>query len=180
MHAVETVLKGLPPGLPAAVLVMLHLSPEFPSLLAELLGRHVQRAVRDAADGDTLRPGMILAAPRGVHTLITDRCGVRLSRGEPVRFSRPSADALLGSAAAHAPRGVIAAVLSGSGRDGADGAAALRRAGGIVLVQDPETAEFSGMPGAVVAAGAFDETLALGSIAPRIIARLGVDGGPGS
>jgi two-component system, chemotaxis family, protein-glutamate methylesterase/glutaminase len=167
--AMEKVLERLPSDLNAAVLIVLHLTPQHPSLLAQILARKTALAVREAADGDVLEPGIVYVAPPDAHLLITADGCLRLERSELVHHVRPSADALLLSIAHEYAGRCLAVILSGTGIDGAAGAAAVHRAGGIVLAQNEATSQHFGMPGAAILAGGVDEVLALDDIGAAVI-----------
>lgn len=167
--AMEAVLECLPSDLDAAVLIVLHLTPGHPSLLARILGRHTDMRVREAAGGDVLEPSTVYVAPPDAHLLVTPDGRLRLVQSELVHHVRPSADALLLSIA-HEYRGrCIAIVLSGTGIDGAAGAAAVHQAGGWVVAQDELTSEHFGMPGAAILAGGVDAVLSLEKIGPAVV-----------
>jgi two-component system, chemotaxis family, protein-glutamate methylesterase/glutaminase len=169
IRAMEGVLTGLPRDLDAAVLIVLHLTPEHPSLLARILARRTDLTVREAADGDVLERGIVYVAPPDAHLLVTSDGCLRLERSELVHHVRPSADALLLSIA-HEHRGrCVAVILSGTGIDGAAGAAAVHRAGGWVVAQDEATSEHFGMPGAAILAGGVDAVLSLQEIGPAVL-----------
>jgi two-component system chemotaxis response regulator CheB len=134
----------LPPDFPAAVLVVLHVGAHR-SLLPELMMARGAPRVRQAADGMALEPGTIHVAPPDQHMLIEgDR--IRLRRGPKENHARPAIDPLFRSAAqAHGPR-VIGVVLSGRLDDGTAGLQAIKRSGGLAVVQDPADAEQPDMP----------------------------------
>jgi two-component system chemotaxis response regulator CheB len=167
--AMERVLEQLPQDLNAAVLIVLHLTPQQPSMLARILARRTPLAVREAVDGDELQPSTVYVAPPDAHLIVTSNGSLRLERSELVHHVRPSADALLLSIA-HAYKGrCLAVVLSGTGIDGAAGAAAIHQAGGVVVAQDEATSEHFGMPGAAILAGGVDEVLALEEIGSAVV-----------
>jgi two-component system chemotaxis response regulator CheB len=165
LKALSEVLAALPADFPAAVVVVQHLAPRHRSRMAEILDRRTGLAVRQAADDDQARPGTVFVAPPNRHLLVNPDGRLSLTRTELVHFSRPSADLLFESVAASYRERAIAVVLSGSGGDGAMGAKAIKKMGGTLIVQDPETAEFSGMPGAARQTGLADFVLPLGEIA---------------
>lgn len=168
LNALTRVLGALPPTLNAAVLVVQHVQAGRASLLVHILGRRTPLRVMEAADGAELRAGTVYVAPPGRHLRILAGRTLALTDTDPVHFSRPSADVLLGSlASAGAP--VIAVVLTGRGSDGAAGSLLVHRGGGTVLAQDRATSLHFGMPGAAAAAGGVDEALALEDIAPRLV-----------
>lgn len=173
IRGMEHVLEQLPSDLGVAVVIVLHLTPERPSLLAGVLGRRTALAVREASAGARLEAGVVHIAPPGVHLLVAKDGALLLDTSEPVHHVRPSADALLHSIAQEYEGRCLAVVLSGTGVDGAAGAAAVHASGGHVLAQDEATSEHFGMPGAAILAGGVDEVLALGDIGPAVLAFAG-------
>lgn len=150
LDALTTVLAPLPADLPAAVLVLQHMPPDVSSNLPAILGRSTALPVAWARDGDPLRPGLVLVAPAGQHTLITNDETIALIPSGPVPPYRPSADLLLTTLALAAGRRAIAVVLSGEGQDAATGATAVHRFGGTVIVSSPETSARTAMPRATM------------------------------
>ena len=166
--ALSEVLGALPATFPVPVLVVQHLSPHRESIIAEVLGHRTALPVKLAQDGERIVPGAVYVAPPDHHLRITEDGRVRLVVGELVHFVRPSADQLFESVAkAYGPRALVC-VLSGTGRDGAQGAVAVKAGGGTVLVQDPASAQFNGMPAAAVHAGEVDQVLPLSEIGPAL------------
>jgi len=166
--ALGRVLGGLPAGFPVPVVVVQHLDPRHKTIIAEVLGRRAKAPVVLAQDGMRAEPGIIYIAPPNHHLLVEAEGVLVLSSSELVHFLRPSADLLFESVAgAYGPR-AIACVLTGTGSDGAMGASAIKSRGGTVIAEDPELAEFRGMPDAVIAAGAVDFILPLDEIATVI------------
>lgn len=169
--ALGRVLGGLPADFPVPVVVVQHLDPRHETVITDVLSRHAAMPVRLAAEGDHAKPGTIYVAPPNFHLLVTTEGTLTLSSGELVHFVRPSADLLFESVAASYGPAAIACVLTGTGSDGAMGASAIKSRGGTVIAEDPELAEFKGMPRAAVAAGAVDFVLPLDDIA-GVIRRL--------
>lgn len=150
VEALSRFVAGLPPDLPAAVLVVLHLSPTGPSLLPGILARAGPLPVAHASDGAPLHAGTILVAPPGQHLQVVDG-RVSLSPVSPVSGPRPSADVLFASVARWYGRRCAGVVLSGTMHDGAAGLRAIGQGTGLTLVQDPAEAAFPGMPRAAIA-----------------------------
>ena len=139
------ILGSLPLTLRAAILVVMHLHPGTPSRLPWVLSLRGTLPAAHARDGEQLVPGRIYVAPPDRHLEIT-RAGIRLTQDPPEHYMRPAADVLFRSAArAFGPR-TIGIVLSGGGRDGAAGLAAIASRGGLAVVQDPAEAETASMP----------------------------------
>jgi len=143
--------RGLPSDFEAAVLVCQHTAQHGRSHLPDILARHGPLPASWAADGDPLQAARILVARPGHHLFVQDH-QVRLSTRPRVNRHRPSVDVLFASVAQAAGPAATVIVLSGVLDDGAVGSALVDLAGGQVLGQDPEAAEFSGMPRAALAA----------------------------
>jgi two-component system chemotaxis response regulator CheB len=149
------------------VAVVLHRSKNGPDYLAALLQNSCPLTVKEAQDKEPLLPGQVLVAPADYHLLVEPGFCV-LSTDEPVEWSRPSIDVLFESAADAHGQGVIGVILTGANADGARGVARIRQRGGLVVVQDPQTAEGGMMPEAAIQAGC-DAILALSEI-PKYLA----------
>ncbi|WP_305043742.1 chemotaxis-specific protein-glutamate methyltransferase CheB, partial [Geoalkalibacter sp.] len=169
-RAVLQVLQGLPADTRARMLIVQHIAPGFAPGFAQWLDRETPFRVRAAEDGDALRPGLVLVAPSERHMEVRNG-RIRLSDGLPVHSCRPSVDVLFTSLAHEAPKEVAAVLLTGMGRDGAEGLAALRLAGAATLAQDEATSVVFGMPRAAIALGAAQRVLPLDEI-PRALARI--------
>ncbi len=162
--ALSSVLGSWPSTLPVPVLVVQHLDPRHETVIANVLERRTPLAVKLAEPGETIEPGVVYIAPPNHHLLVDVGGVLALSSSELVHFVRPSADLLFESVAGAYQDRAIACVLSGTGSDGAMGVTAVHERGGTVIVEDPETAEFNGMPRAAVDAGAADFVLPLDEI----------------
>lgn len=169
IRALQVLLNELPADLAAAVLIVIHLAPNQRSLLPEILARSTALPVGSAFDGMPLTTATVAVAPPDAHLLVDETDTLRLDRSQLVHHVRPSADVLLLSLAKNHEGPLASVVLSGTGIDGAAGAAAVKRAGGLVLAQDEATSQYFGMPGAAILAGGVDEVLPLDGIAPAVI-----------
>ena len=150
VDALRRVLGPFQDGLEAAVLVVRHTTPTRPSLLALVLGRAIKLPVKEAVAGERLKAGVVYVAPSDLHLTVADgRAG--LSAGPKVSFTRPSIDVLFESVARVCGARSVGVLLSGGGKDGATGLAAIRRAGGVTIVQEPEEALTPSMPRAALA-----------------------------
>jgi two-component system chemotaxis response regulator CheB len=163
------VLEQLPGDFEAAIVVVLHLQAAHPSMLATILARSSRLPVKQAEADDVLEAGHVYVAPPAAHLLVAADGTMQLDNRPPIHFLRPSADVLLESLASAYAGDCLAVVFSGTGSDGAAGAAALKDAGGVVLAQDEASSEFFGMPAAAIASGAVAEVLALDRIAPALV-----------
>jgi two-component system, chemotaxis family, protein-glutamate methylesterase/glutaminase len=168
LAAVGEVLRGLPADFDVPVLVVQHRSEDAEELLADLLDRAGPLPVREAEDKQPLVPGTVAVAPAGYHVLVEDD-HLALSTEGLVRYSRPSIDVAFESASLACGDGVVGVVLTGNNDDGAAGLAAVRRRGGIAIVQDPETAERRAMPDAALAAARPQVVARLEEIAPLLV-----------
>jgi two-component system chemotaxis response regulator CheB len=163
LTALEGLLKRVEPSFPGAIVVAQHRVPDSEGRLVELLQHHSKLPVSEPDDKQPIAAGQVYVAPSNYH-LIVERGFFSLSVDPPVNFARPSIDVLFESVAdSYGPRGV-AVMLTSSNEDGADGAAALKRAGGRVIVQDPRTAEAAVGPLAVIARVAVDGALTLDAL----------------
>ncbi|MFD8396473.1 chemotaxis protein CheB [Streptomyces sp. NPDC059680] len=158
-------LGALDCDLAVPVLVVQHLDPRHHTVLAEILGRRTALRVKLAEAEERVLPGTVYLAPPDRHLLVDSDGVLTLTRTELVHFVRPSADLLFESVAGAYGTGAIACVLTGTGRDGAMGVDAVKSRGGTVIVEDPRTAKFPGMPQAAVDTGAVDFVLPLEEIA---------------
>jgi two-component system chemotaxis response regulator CheB len=137
--------RGLPADFPAAVALVIHFPDSGTSVLPRILSRAGVLPALHAADGEPIAPGRIYIAPPGCHLVLHDGV-VRLSRGPKENGHRPAIDPLFRSAARYYGPRVIGVVLSGNLNDGTVGLRAIKRAGGVAVVQQPETAMYPGMP----------------------------------
>ena len=166
--ALEQVIPRLPADLRVGILVVQHMPAQFTAALAERLDAISPVAVREARPSERLVSGVVLVAPGDRHVVVERNGMLKLTEGPPVNGCRPSADVTMQSAAQVYGHKLTALVMTGMGRDGALGAAAVRAAGGKVLAQDRETSVVYGMPRAVAEMGVVDEVLPLDGIAARI------------
>lgn len=173
LNALSHVLSSLSVSLPASILIVQHLAPQYKSVLAEILSQRTGMHVQQAEDGLALALGAVYVAPPDFHMLVTPAGTISLSQSPVVHFLRPSADLLFESAATSFGAAVIAVVLSGTGTDGVAGVRSVKKHGGTVFAQDEATSEFFGMPGAAIATGCVDYVLALDAIGPALIALVG-------
>ncbi len=169
LKALSKILSNLPKDFPAPIVIVQHLSPSYPSLMAEILSRRTLLQVKQAEAGDMLKPGTVYIAPPNHHLVINQDYSLSLSDAEKVRRVRPAGDVLFQSAASSFLKKVIAVVLTGMDGDGATGVAAVKLMGGTVIAQSEATCEFYSMPKAAIATGAVDFILALEAIAPALL-----------
>jgi two-component system chemotaxis response regulator CheB len=173
--AVRDILEALPGDFPAPILIVQHLDPRQPSLMAELLDRRSALDVREAQEHEALVAGTVLIAPPDNHLIASADGTVSLAQTARVRFLRPAADVLFLSVAGSYRDRAIAVVLSGTGEDGSRGVQAIKERGGTVIVQDEESSQFTGMPHAAILTGCVDHIVPLSDIAGLLdrLVRLG-------
>ena len=145
VEALKTFFRQLPEGFPGALLVVLHIPPQVPSLLAEILNRAGPLPVFEATDGATIEAGHVYVGMPDRHLLV-DGPVMRLSRGPKENRFRPAVDALFRSAAYTQGARVVGVVLTGQLDDGTSGLWAVKDRGGIAVVQSPKSAQFPSMP----------------------------------
>jgi two-component system chemotaxis response regulator CheB len=143
LRPLQYIVQSLPRTFPACVLAVMHISVE--STLATILARGAKVEVKLAETGDPIRPGTVYVAPPDQHMLVREG-RIELSGGPRENRVRPAIDPLFRSAALAYGERVIGVILTGFLEDGAAGLLAVKRAGGIAVVQDPEDAEFPSMP----------------------------------
>jgi two-component system chemotaxis response regulator CheB len=160
-------LRALPPEYPIPLLIVQHMAAGFTEGLVRWLDDTVAIPVRIAADGTRASPGAWLA-PHGAHLALTGTGRLELDRHTVAGPHRPSGDVLLGSIAAVAGRAGVAIVLTGMGSDGAVGAAAVRRGGGMAIAQNEKSSAVFGMPKAAIDLGV-DVTLSPGEISACLL-----------
>lgn len=168
--ALASLLGGLPVDLPAAVVVVQHMADGFVGGLARWLDASSPLPVQVAVDGHRLTPGHVVLAPSGSNLLLDHGPRVRLAAPEPRQHHVPGIDPTFSSAAAVCRGRAVGVLLTGMGRDGAAGLAALRRSGAATLAQDEATSAVWGMPGAAAHLGAVDQELPLEAIAAAVVA----------
>ena len=171
VRALTRLLNGLPDGFAVPVVIVQHLDPRHETVIAQVLERHCQLPVKLAEHEEKAKPGNVYVAPPDRHLFIGADSVLTLADGELVHFVRPSADLLFESAAGSYGASTIACVLTGSGADGSMGVRAIKARGGTVIVEDPDSAEFKGMPEAALEAAAVDFVLPLSEIVP-VVCRL--------
>jgi len=173
--ALDVILPLLPASFPLPILIVQHMPELFTKLFAERLNGRCNLAVREAVEGDVVRPGTIYIAKGNWHmeVLAGARIGapptLHLQQGPLENHCRPAVDVLFRSAAVVWGSGVLAAVLTGMGSDGMLGSKVVREHGGSVLAQDQATSAVWGMPGAVTNAGLAHRVLPLNAIIPEIL-----------
>jgi two-component system chemotaxis response regulator CheB len=168
MKALTKLLSALPADFPAAITILQHLHPQHPSGLADILEASTTLKVKQAEDGDLLRPGTVYIAPLDRHLLVNSDSTLSLSHSELVHFVRPSTDLLFESVAASLKQQAIAVVLTGNGSDGAMGVRAIKEMGGTAIAQDQASCE-DFVPSRAISTGSVDWVLPLSEIAATLV-----------
>jgi two-component system, chemotaxis family, protein-glutamate methylesterase/glutaminase len=173
VEALPRVLASLEPGFAASIFVVQHLSPNHDPFLVEIVQRGTRLPVCWAEQGERIELGHVYIAPPDHHLTIAED-HLRLDNGPPEIHSRPSIDRMFRSAASRGSR-VIGVLLTGMLHDGVDGLREIRKAGGLVIVQDPADAQFPELPTQALRAIKPDYILDLDAIGPAL-ARLVTSG----
>jgi two-component system chemotaxis response regulator CheB len=175
VEALTQLVRNLPKDLPAAVFIVLHVGAT--SHMASLLDRAGPLPVVHATSGERIKPGQVLVAPPGVHMLLHDG-HVLLRRGPRENLARPAIDPLFRSAACTFGGGVIGAVLTGALNDGTAGLRAIKRCGGLAIVQDPADAAVPDMPRSALRHVAVDFVVPVASMGKLLIKLTAEAAGP--
>jgi two-component system, chemotaxis family, protein-glutamate methylesterase/glutaminase len=171
LDALGRILPALPPTFPVPIVLVLHIPPGKPNYLPEVLGAMCALRVKEAEDKEPLERGILYTAPADYHLLVEKQRVLSLSIDEPVLFSRPAIEVLFDSAADAYGENMAGVLLAGASEDGVRGLAHIKRAGGLTLVQAPDTAAVRMMPQAALDLGVVDHALApdaLGSFLAKL------------
>jgi two-component system chemotaxis response regulator CheB len=166
--ALQRVLTQLPANFPAPIVLIQHMPAAFTKAFAERLDKLCRISVKEAEDGDLLRPGLALLAPGGKQMMIDQRGAVKILPGDERLNYKPCVDISFGSAAKSFNDKVLALVLTGMGADGREGARLLKQCGSQVWAQDEASCVIYGMPMAVVKAGLADAVYSLDDIGKHL------------
>jgi two-component system chemotaxis response regulator CheB len=165
VEALAELLPALPATFRPSLLIVLHLPRDRPSLLVDIFAKRCARPVREADDKEPLEPGTVYFAPPDYHMLVEKDRQIALSADAPVHFSRPSIDVLFESAADVYGERLLGIILTGGNEDGAAGLYAIHQAGGVTVVQQPDSAKVPLMVVSALQRGPADFVLALPEIA---------------
>lgn len=169
--ALATLLPDIPADLAVPIVIVQHMPPVFTGLLAKRMDAICPLNVVEAKDGDRIDESGIWIAPGGIHlTVVGEGAHVRLrfDDGPPVQSCKPAVDVMFQSVAKCYGEKALAVVLTGMGMDGCDGAQAISKAGGRVVIQDEESSVVWGMPGAVAKTGIADGEFPIGMLASEL------------
>src|ERR1700726_3660327 len=167
LDAFRRLLAALPPGTGMAFILIQHLDPTHVSMMVDLLAGHTPMTVQQAADGMPLERDHVYLIPPGTYLSIRDGA-LRLSEPLERHGARLPFDFFLRSLAEELGERAICVILSGTGGDGSLGLKAVKEKGGLVIVQDPEDAEYDGMPRSAVLTGAVDLVLPVAKISETL------------
>lgn len=175
VEALLQLIPNLPPDLPAAIFIVLHIPAHGTSVLPDILNRAIKKQQKNsplkavhALDGEKIVNGRIYIAPSDRHLLVKDEY-VHLARGPKENGHRPAVDTLFRTAARAYGRRVVGVVLSGSLDDGTAGLVAVKQRGGVAVVQNPDEALYSGMPGNAIENVEVNYVLPVAEIAPVLV-----------
>ncbi|MHA6196469.1 protein-glutamate methylesterase/protein-glutamine glutaminase [Pseudomonas wadenswilerensis] len=167
--ALQRVLTQLPAGFPAPIVLVQHMPAAFTKAFAERLDKLCKISVKEAEDGDMLRPGLALLAPGGKQMMVDGRGMVKILPGDERLNYKPCVDITFGSAAKSYGDKVLAVVLTGMGADGREGARLLKQGGSQVWAQDEASCVIYGMPMAIVKANLADAVYGLDDIGRHLV-----------
>ncbi|HBJ86170.1 MAG TPA: chemotaxis protein CheB [Verrucomicrobiales bacterium] len=175
LKALSAILSVLPADFQAAIAIVMHLSPDHDSVLAEILDRRTPLVVKKARTGDVLCQACVFVAPPNHHLFVaaSGRLELSSSSAEKINYARPSAEPLFASVAAVYRKNAIAVVLTGGDGDGSFGVQIIKDHGGRVIAQDRPTSEDFSMPQTSIETGDVDFILPLDEIGPKLIELVG-------
>jgi two-component system chemotaxis response regulator CheB len=168
--ALQTIFKNIPSEFSKPIVIVQHMPGSFTKAFAERLNKLSPLNVKEAEQGDRLKPGTVYVAPGGMQLMLDNRGGgsIHIHESDERVSYKPSVDIALASAAKHFGRKALAIILTGMGSDGKEGAQLLKQAGGTIWAQDEASCVIYGMPMAVVKAGIATKILPLDDIGPQI------------
>ena len=167
--ALQEVLSRIPVNFPYGIMVGIHMPKAFTGPYADRLNAKCSMTIREAVDGDVLKPGLALIAPGGMHTTLVRQAGgivvkIQPTSNYPQYVYIPSVDLMLSSMAEATNGSMLGVILTGMGSDGFKGMQLLKQKGGVTIAQDEASSTIYGMPKACVDGGVADEVLPLGQI----------------
>jgi two-component system chemotaxis response regulator CheB len=168
VDAIPRLIRSLPANLPASVFVVLHSAPQGPGLMPEIIRRNSALPVQHAVDGETILHGRVYVSRPDYH-LMLEGSRIRVVQGPKENFHRPSIDALFRTAAEYYGPRVVGVVLTGNLDDGTAGLYAVKKLGGVAIVQDPKDALAPAMPRSALRNVKVDHCLPLALIGPLLV-----------
>ena len=173
-EALRQVLTAMPADIPPMVITQ-HIPPIFSKAFADRMDGLCAFEVKEAVDGDEARPNRVLIAPGNFHMVLrrtSDGLRVAVKDGPPVCYSRPSVDVLFSSVAEACGASAVGVIMTGMGKDGAQGMLKMKRAGAATIAQDEQSCVVFGMPREAIQLGCVDKTVALEAMADTIVAQV--------
>ncbi len=167
-QALKTILSVLPSQFALSVIIVMHRHKDTDGYLEQLLNNECRMCVKQADEKEKIKAGVVYVAPPNYHLLIEDDGTFSMSISGAVNYARPSVDVVFESAAEVYGKGLIGVILTGANRDGSQGLKKIKEAGGLAIVQAPETSEVSEMPKAAIAVVKPDYVLPLEKIGPLL------------
>ncbi len=169
LNALQIILNPLPDDFALPILIVQHRSPAPNDFLALSLNSSCQLLVKEAEEKEDIKPGYVYIAPANYHLLIEQDKTLSLSIDEKVRYSRPSIDVLFETAAEVYQSALIGIILTGANNDGTAGLKKIKAYGGLIIAQNPATAESEMMPSSAIKANIVDKILSLTEITPFLV-----------
>jgi len=164
MTALKFIFSTLPAGFSIPIIIVQHVSPRSDNEWIKLLNEKSNLTIKEADEKEKIEPGNVYIAPSNYHLLVEKDKTFSLTIDERVNYARPSIDVLFETAAEAYKNKLIGVILTGSNNDGAIGIKRIKECGGLVIIQDPETAESSYMPASAIATIEPDYILSLEKI----------------
>ena len=168
-RALTEIIPLLPADIPACIIVVQHMPPKFTASLAERLDALSEIDVKEAANGDKIRPGIVYIAPGDYHILAGKNDVIYLNQDPQQHGVRPSVNVLMSSVATIYGKRSIGVILTGMGTDGRDGTKAVKEQGGYVLAEHENSCVVYGMPRAAIEAGSVDRVVVLPQMADELL-----------
>jgi len=169
MNALKSILSALPVDFTIPIIIVQHISPRSDNYWIKLLNNKSKLFLKEADEKEKIEHGKVYIAPPNYHLMIERNKTFSLTIDERVNYSRPSIDVLFESAAEAYKNKLIGIILTGSNNDGTKGIKRIKEYGGLIIAQDPETAESSYMPASAIAANQPDYILSLEDISSLLI-----------
>ena len=168
--ALQTIFKAMPANFKVPIVIVQHMPASFTKAFAERLDNLSELSVKEAEDGDVLKPGCVYVAPGGMQLMLDGRQGksIHIRESDSRINYRPSVDIAFASAAKHYGRHVLGVVLTGMGSDGREGARLIKGVGGHIWAQDEDSSVIFGMPMSVIKEGLADTVLSIKDVSERL------------
>ena len=170
VSALRNIFSHLSTDFSLPIIIVQHISKDFNVNEKSYWEKYCKIPAKEAEDKEKIKEGHIYFAPPNYHVIVERDMRLSLDASEPVNYARPSVDVLFESAALALSNKIVAIILTGANNDGADGLKAIKESGGLTIVQNPNSAECSDMPGAALDATDVDHVLELDEIGPFLMA----------